>query len=319
MVAGGKWDLQAGQWTDDTSTALCLASSLIAEKGFNPYDQWVRYKWWYNHGYISSNGRCFDIGSATRMALDHFIQSQKNLQIQLHLRTEFQTDHLPLNILQKVRFNVDVSRVDAKGNGALARIAPIALFYYRNPRRAVELAGESARLTHAHQTAIDVCQDYTALIIGTIHGVSKKDLLDEEKFLNDKRDWFEEGPLHPEIRRVIQGSYKDLRFREGLRQYRGIFLEHRFVWQRCTRSVKSRFGYGYCCIDLWSISGAYYGPNQIPQHWKQQLYAYQSIDCVAQWLQVLNSGRIMTDGKAHHTAFAKHFLHPNTQLHKQMT
>ncbi|CAF4813518.1 unnamed protein product, partial [Rotaria magnacalcarata] len=28
MQSGGTWGLQAGQWTDDTSMALCLASSL---------------------------------------------------------------------------------------------------------------------------------------------------------------------------------------------------------------------------------------------------------------------------------------------------
>src|SRR5690242_13839907 len=36
MEGGGTWGLDAGKWTDDTSMALCLASSLIDENGFNP-------------------------------------------------------------------------------------------------------------------------------------------------------------------------------------------------------------------------------------------------------------------------------------------
>ncbi len=39
MVGGGPFGLQPGQWTDDTSMALCLAESLIECKGFEPVDQ----------------------------------------------------------------------------------------------------------------------------------------------------------------------------------------------------------------------------------------------------------------------------------------
>ena len=38
MVGGGPFRLEAGQWTDDTSMALCLGASLL-EKGFDPKDQ----------------------------------------------------------------------------------------------------------------------------------------------------------------------------------------------------------------------------------------------------------------------------------------
>ncbi|CAF4805776.1 unnamed protein product, partial [Rotaria sp. Silwood1] len=69
LVGGGTWGLQKGQFTDDTSMALCLANSLIACQDFVPYDQLVRYKWWYRHGYMSSTGQCFDIGAATRQSI----------------------------------------------------------------------------------------------------------------------------------------------------------------------------------------------------------------------------------------------------------
>lgn len=51
MVGGGVFGLLAGQWTDDTSQALCLASSLI-ENGFDPLDQTKQYMRWYEHGYM---------------------------------------------------------------------------------------------------------------------------------------------------------------------------------------------------------------------------------------------------------------------------
>ena len=36
MVGGGPFGLEPGQWTDDTSMALCLADSLLESGGFDP-------------------------------------------------------------------------------------------------------------------------------------------------------------------------------------------------------------------------------------------------------------------------------------------
>lgn len=57
MVGGGPFNLKRGEWTDDTSMALCLAQSLIESKGFDAIDQMRRYCDWYRNGYMSSNGR----------------------------------------------------------------------------------------------------------------------------------------------------------------------------------------------------------------------------------------------------------------------
>ncbi|MEK6221924.1 MAG: ADP-ribosylglycohydrolase family protein, partial [Chloroflexota bacterium] len=77
MIGGGPFRLVPGQWTDDTSMALCLAESLIASAGFNPHDQMTRYCLWRDEGYLSSNGTCFDIGSTVNQALTRFNQSDE--------------------------------------------------------------------------------------------------------------------------------------------------------------------------------------------------------------------------------------------------
>ncbi|MGH7464336.1 MAG: ADP-ribosylglycohydrolase family protein, partial [Longimicrobiales bacterium] len=69
MIGGGPHGLQPGEWTDDTSMALCLAWSLVDIGGFEPADQMRRYVRWYREGYMSSTGSCFDIGNTTRAAL----------------------------------------------------------------------------------------------------------------------------------------------------------------------------------------------------------------------------------------------------------
>ena len=50
MVGGGYHNLLPGQWTDDTSMALCLATSLVECGGFDARDQMERYVRWLRKG-----------------------------------------------------------------------------------------------------------------------------------------------------------------------------------------------------------------------------------------------------------------------------
>ncbi|RMG56347.1 MAG: ADP-ribosylglycohydrolase family protein, partial [Bacteroidetes bacterium] len=65
ITGGGPFDLAPGEWTDDTSMALCLAESLVQCGTFDAHDQMRRYLRWYREGYYSVKGHCFDIGGAT--------------------------------------------------------------------------------------------------------------------------------------------------------------------------------------------------------------------------------------------------------------
>jgi ADP-ribosyl-[dinitrogen reductase] hydrolase len=129
MVGGGPFGLQPGQWTDDTSMALCLADSLLACGGFSPFDQLRRYLRWWREGYRSSTGRCFDIGTTTMEALRRFAG----------LGREYCGSDDP----QKA------------GNGSLMRLAPVPMFYACQPAEAVARAADSSRTTHAAPNAID--------------------------------------------------------------------------------------------------------------------------------------------------------------------
>ena len=75
MTGGGPFGLEPGQWTDDTSMALCLAASLVETSEFSPDDQMTRYCRWRDEGYMSSNGTCFDIGGTVSQALERYRQT----------------------------------------------------------------------------------------------------------------------------------------------------------------------------------------------------------------------------------------------------
>ena len=72
LVGGGPFRLPAGAWTDDTSMALCLAESIVDTGDMDLTDQLRRYVAWRRDGYLSSTGRCFDIGNTTSRQLSRF-------------------------------------------------------------------------------------------------------------------------------------------------------------------------------------------------------------------------------------------------------
>jgi len=126
MTGGGPFDLKPGEWTDDTSMALCLAESLIETGGFDPVDQLDRYLRWYRDGHLSSTGSCFDIGNTVRQALLRFEITREPYCGSTHPRSA--------------------------GNGSIMRLAPVPLFYALSPEEAIEKAGESSRTTHGAAT-----------------------------------------------------------------------------------------------------------------------------------------------------------------------
>lgn len=83
LCGGGPFNLQAGQWTDDTSMALCLADSLLACQGHNAKDQVDSYIRWRDTGYNSPTGECFDIGNTVSQSLRAYelMSSRKTLNL----------------------------------------------------------------------------------------------------------------------------------------------------------------------------------------------------------------------------------------------
>ncbi|CAF4917185.1 unnamed protein product, partial [Rotaria sp. Silwood1] len=198
--SGGSWSLSKGQFTDDTSMALCLANSLVVKGGFNLYDQLVRYKWWYREGYMSSIGECFGIGAATSRSLQEFERRQAVFAKTHNIPNE-EIDYISDNKDLVNEFNVYCSKDGIGGNGALMRLAPVPLFFYRFPKYAVEYSGRSALITHGDVKAYDACRYYGALIVAALQDYTKEQLLDKQ-FYSKHMEWFGERPLCNEIKQI---------------------------------------------------------------------------------------------------------------------
>ena len=182
MVGGGPFHLLPGEWTDDTSMALCLAESLVESRGFSAGDQMNRYLRWWREGHLSSNGRCFDIGMTSHAAL-----------------AEFERTGNPYS---------GSTDAHAAGNGSLMRLAAVPLYFGASATDAVRYAANSSKTTHGTIEAIDACRLMSALMVCAIRGMPKAEMLDPNACQIVIRSALDLDALTPKIAAIARGSYK---------------------------------------------------------------------------------------------------------------
>ncbi len=261
IVGGGPFELQAGEWTDDTSMAMCLAESLV-ERGFDPADQMQRYVRWWEDGYWSSNGRCFDIGSTIARALGRYQETGNPIS--------GSTDQ------------------EAKANGSLMRLAPVALRYAANPVEAVRFAAESSKTTHGARAPVDACRYFAALLVGALQGRDQRELL-APAFAPQGVDWSADR-LEPDIARIAAGSYKT----KGAHEIRASgFVVHTLEAALWAFHNSNDFREGaLLAVNLGEdadttgavygqLAGAYYTVDGIPPEWREKIARREEIIALA--------------------------------------
>jgi len=270
MVGGGPFGLKVGQWTDDTSLALCLAESLVTKQNFEPIDQLERYVRWYRNGHLSSTGRCFDIGNTTRAALQRFEQT-----------------HEP--------YCGSVSPRMA-GNGSIMRLAPVPLAYANNPSQAIELSGDSSRTTHGAVSCIDACRYLGGLIVGAVNGADKAELLAPD--YSPMPNYWVSQPLEAEVAEVAAGSFRERQppqikgsgfVVKSLEAALWAFYHSDTFEQGCLMAVNLGDDADTTGAVYGQLAGAYYGETAIPAHWRQKLAMHDLIGQLAEGLFKLAS------------------------------
>lgn len=268
MTGGGVFKLSPGQWTDDTSMALCLAESLLERQGFDPADQLERYLRWYREGYLSSTGMCFDIGNTVRAALEQFERTG----------------------------NPYCGSPDPRsaGNGSIMRLAPVPLFFAQNPWEAVVKSGESSLTTHGAAVCVDACRYLGALLLGAIMGFSKAELL-ADRFEPVPGVW-QDAPLDQKIAEIASGSFK----RRNPPEIRGtgyVAASLEAALWAFYRSSSFREG-ALLAVNLGDdadttgavygqLAGAFYGESGIPADWRAKIFGRDLIKSFAE--QIFNS------------------------------
>ena len=254
MVGGGPFRLQPGQWTDDTSMALCLATSLLAKRGFDPMDQMERYWDWYKNGYLSSTGKCFDIGNTVRYALER------------HKRTgsPFSGSTSP----------------DMAGNGSLMRLAPIPMYFFPDLEKTIHFAGESSRTTHGAIECVEACQLFAEMTLRALSGLHKDEIL-----------FHTTGQISsPKLKDIAQGNYCQKPVEqikgsgyvvESLEAALWCFYQTETFEAAILRAANLGDDADTTAAICGQIAGAYYGASGIPETWMEKLWMRAEISSLA--------------------------------------
>ncbi|NJN82000.1 MAG: ADP-ribosylglycohydrolase family protein [Caldilineaceae bacterium] len=245
MVGGGPFGLQPGQWTDDTSMGLCLATSLVERSGFDAQDQMERYVRWADHGYLSSTGSCFDIGNTVASALIRFKQSGDAFAGSVDPRTA--------------------------GNGSIMRLAPIPLFYFPDVDATERYAAQSSRTTHAAPECLDACRLMARMIYRGLAGDSKDELLfgDCETFSGaPKIVAIARGDYRKKAATEIRGSGYVV---ESLEAALWCFLRTESYRDAVLLAANLGDDADTTAAICGQLAGAHYGVAAIPQGWLERL------------------------------------------------
>lgn len=254
MTGGGPFGLAPGEWTDDTSMALCLAASLIHREGFDATDQMNRYCNWRSVGYFSSNGRCFDIGMTVAGALDRYLATSD----------PFAGDPDPRSA----------------GNGALMRLAPIPMYFRASAAETLLYAGESTRTTHGAREAIDCSRLFALQLREALLGAGKDAMLAVSV----------PEPLSPRVAQIAAGQYLNRTYDEI--KGSGYCVESLEAALWCFFHTSTFEAAVLAAVNLGDdadttaaicgqMAGAYYGVGAIPAEWLEALAMRDEIDALA--------------------------------------
>ena len=144
MRAGGYFKLPVGAWTDDTAVALCLAESLIDHPHLDQKDLLDRFCLWAGNGANTSTGVCVGIGQNTLRVLGNYNRTGALLAPE--------------------------TRQKSDGNGAIMRLAPVAVRHWQKPVEARRIAKLQSRTTHYSTLSAAACESLATTLGALIGG-----------------------------------------------------------------------------------------------------------------------------------------------------
>ena len=255
MIGGGPFRLKPGQWTDDTSMALCLAESLLFDRNLNELDLMSRFDRWLAEGHNSSTGSCFDIGQTTLRAIAQFKRTGEPI--------------------------CGPKKASDSGNGSVMRLAPVAISWWRDSFRAEQIARRQSATTHGSDECLDGCALLTRVLCRAINGDGAASInIDDESWVSS-------------IRKIGNGAWRGLNEAEiSSTGYVVHTLEAAFWAFEQSDSFEEailkavNLGHDSDTIGavVGQIAGSVWGFSKIPKKWVDRLYDTQKIQALARSL-----------------------------------
>lgn len=256
MIGGGYFRLPPGAWTDDTAMALCLAESLLESADLDPSDLLRRFIDWAGSGSNTSTGICVGIGQNTLRVLGN------------HHRTG--------------ALLAPETRQKSDGNGAIMRLAPVAIRHWSDLETARRIAVAQSRVTHFSEISAGCCDLLATILVRLING----------------QDWddacaLQGGDWPDEVRQIAAGHWRDKSRDQISSTGFAVHTLEAALW--CVSTTNSFEAALIAAVNLGDdadtvgavtgqLAGARYGLAEIPGRWLETLVQQDRIRDLAKQL-----------------------------------
>ncbi|MCP2231917.1 ADP-ribosylarginine hydrolase Tri1 [Erwinia sp. LJJL01] len=256
IVGGGPFRLKPGEWTDDTSMALCLAETYIQAGHLDITSFRNRLVNWYHFGVNSANGVCFDIGNTTRYALEQYLDKGPSW--------------------------FGNTESDTAGNAAIIRQAPAGIFQRHSLLRSLYDGEKQGLATHGAIESLDASRLMAYILYQLLNGADKAKALSPAML-----------PLNARCALINAGEYKNKQ-RDEIRSSGYVIdtLEAALwaVWQTdnfhdaVLLAANLADDADSVAATAGQIAGALYGYKGIPERWREKLVEEPRICMIAEQL-----------------------------------
>jgi ADP-ribosyl-[dinitrogen reductase] hydrolase len=219
-----------------------------------------------DEGYLSGNGRCFDVGNTVYDALERFRQSNEP-------------------------FSGSTDPWSA-GNGCIMRLAPVPMYFCSDRERAIAMSGESARTTRGTAECIESCRLLGGIIVRALQGASKVEALFEHGVTDlscENVQAIARGDYREKPEDAIVGSGYVVR---SLEAALWCFWQTGDFKDSVLRAANLGDDADTTAAVCGQVAGAHYGESGIPKSWLDRLAMSEEIRQLADrlWQNESSSG-----------------------------
>ena len=169
----GHFNLEPGQWTDDSSMGLCISDSLIENEGkFDPKDIMMRFILWWYCGY--NNAFRFD----SKRQNKHSVGLGGNISGSLknYIKDKGKDPY------------TTYGNIKTSGNGSIMRNAAIPICY-RDEKNYLEFAKNQSRITHQGDEAARCCELLSFIIVKILKEKQLQSINIDEKNIKESNKY----------------------------------------------------------------------------------------------------------------------------------
>lgn len=262
MRGYGTFDLPAGSWSDDSSLMLCTLEGLI--DGFDTERIGNLFVRWFNDAHWTPYGLVFDVGFGTRKAIDRI---QKGTPAE----------------------KAGSRKENSNGNGSLMRILPVAIYCSSMTEPdIIHHAHRASSITHGHPRSLISCGIYCLMVRALLEGKSLRDahssIIETVKNIYDTPPFLGELPhfnlilgntieSHPE-KAIESDGYVIHTVEAAL----WCLLTTTSYRDAVLKAVNLGHDTDTTAIVTGGLAGMHYGPNAVPEQWRNQIARKDDID-----------------------------------------